>query len=259
MTNNPMPVRASPYAHQLQAFEFAIRLFTEDASPGTALLMEMGTGKTLTTIGIAGALSLMGRIKRVLVVAPLSILGVWLEEFARFANFPYTLQVLQGSGAKKADTLRAMTGPGLLIAVVNYESAWRMEDEIKAWKPDLVVADEGHKLKTHSTNASKAMHRIGAAARYRLLLTGTPVTNKALDIFSQYKFLNDQIFGRSFYSFRNRFFDMTGYGQHTPVMKRSMELEFTQRLHSIAFRATKKDCVRPDRAMCLVVWYYTAR
>jgi chromosome segregation ATPase len=45
---------------------------------------------------------------------------------------------------------------------------------------------------------------------YRLLLTGTPVTNKALDIFSQYKFLNPEIFGRSFYAFRNRYFDMTG-------------------------------------------------
>jgi len=85
-----------------------------------------------------------------------------------------------------------------------------------------MVCDEGHKIKTHSTNASKAMHRLGAAARYKMLLTGTPVTNKALDIFSQYKFLNDQIFGRSFYSFRNRYFDMVGYGQHTPVMKRSI-------------------------------------
>jgi SNF2 family DNA or RNA helicase len=106
-----------------------------------------------------------------------------------------------------------------------------------------VVCDEGHKIKSHGANASKAMHRIGAAARYRLLLTGTPVTNKALDIFSQYKFLNPEIFGRSFYAFRNRYFDMIGYGAHTPVMKRSMEQEFTQRLHCIAFRATKADCL----------------
>jgi len=243
MTNNPMPVRASPYAHQQSAFEFVTRLFTEDTSPGAALLMEMGTGKTLTTIGITGALWLTGRIRRVLIVAPLSIVGVWQEEFAKFADFRYNLAVLTGSGAKKAAILRGMIDATLQIAVVNYESAWRMEDEIKAWKPDLVVADEGHKLKTHSANASKAMHRIGALSRYRLLLTGTPVTNKALDIFSQYKFLNDQIFGRSFYAFRNRYFDMTGYGAHTPVMKRSMEQEFTQRLHCIAFRATKADCL----------------
>ena len=77
MTQANMPVRASPYAHQQEAFEFVTRLFTEDASPGAALLMEMGTGKTLTTIGIAGALWLTGRIRRVLIVAPLSIVGVW--------------------------------------------------------------------------------------------------------------------------------------------------------------------------------------
>jgi len=243
MTNTNLPIRAAPYAHQQQAYEFCYRLFTEDASPGAALLMEMGTGKTLTTIAIAGALWLTGRIQRVLIVAPLSIVGVWEQEFAKFADFRYNLAVLSGSGTKKAEILRAMVDATLQIAVVNYESAWRLEEEIKAWRPDLVVCDEGHKIKTHSTNASKAMHRLGGLARYKMLLTGTPVTNKALDIFSQYKFLNDQIFGRSFYSFRNRFFDMVGYGQHTPVMKRSMEREFTQRLHSIAFRATKAECL----------------
>ena len=238
-----MPIRAAPYAHQQSAYEFCYRLFTEDASPGAALLMEMGTGKTLTTIAVAGALWLTGRIKRVLIVAPLSIVGVWREEFAKFADYRYNLAVLSGSGAKKAEILRGMVDAMLQIAVVNYESAWRLEEEIKAWRPDLMVCDEGHKIKSHGTNASKAMHRVGGQARYRMLLTGTPVTNKALDIFSQYKFLNDQIFGRSFYSFRNRYFDMTGYGQHTPVMKRNLEREFAQRLHSIAYRATKAECL----------------
>jgi hypothetical protein len=126
---------------------------------------------------------------------------------------------------------------------VNYESAWRLERELAAWKPDLIIADEGHKIKTHNIAASKAMHRLGALAKYRLLLTGTPVTNKAIDIFSQYKFLDPRIFGQSFYSFRNHFFFMTGYGNHTPVLKKSMEDELTRRMHSIAFRATKKDCL----------------
>ena len=56
LTQAQMPIRAAPYAHQQAAYEFCTRLFTEDASPGAALLMEMGTGKTLTTIAIAGAL-----------------------------------------------------------------------------------------------------------------------------------------------------------------------------------------------------------
>ena len=196
---------------------------------------------------MAGQLYLSGKISRALVIAPLSILGVWDEEFRKFAGFDYTLAVLNGSGAKKADALRHLDGSPLQVAVVNYESAWRLEPELMKWLGkgggSLVIADEGHKIKTHKTNASKAMHRLGVKANYKLLLTGTPITNRALDVFSQYKFLNPAVFGNSFYSWRNRYFDMVGYGNHTPVMKRSMEPELTQKIHSIAFRATKAECL----------------
>ena len=241
-----MPITATPYKHQREAYRFTCGLFGLDGavrSRGAALLMEMGTGKTITAIAITGALYRAGRVKRVLVTAPLSILGVWEQEFDKFAAFDYSLAVLSGSGARKADTLRHMTGSGLQVVVVNYESAWRLEKEITAWQPDLIIADEGHKLKTHNTAVSKAMHRLGARAAYSLLLTGTVITNKALDVFSQYKFLNPGIFGNSFYAFRNRYFDMVGYGQHTPILRRSMEPDLTQRLHSIAFRATKAECL----------------
>lgn len=184
-----------------------------------------------------------GRIRRVLIVAPLSILGVWQDEFNNFADFDYNLAVLTGTSAKKIDTLRHLNGSALQVAVINYESAWRLEKELTAWNPDLIIADEGHKIKTHNISASKAMHRLGARARYRLLLTGTPVTNKAIDVFSQYKSLNPAIFGQSFYAFRNRYFDMVGYGNHTPVLKKSMERELTEKIHSIAYRATKAECL----------------
>ena len=178
-----------------------------------------------------------------LIVAPLSILGVWETEFAQFAAFDYALAVLTGDSAKKADTLRHMNGTALQVAVVNSESAWRMEQELSVWGPDLIVCDEGHKIKTHNISASKAMHRLGAKAGYRLLLTGTLITNKAIDVFSPYKFLNPAIFGTSFYAFRSRYFDMVGYGNHTPVLKKSMEAELSARLHSIAYRAAKADCL----------------
>ena len=212
-------------------------------SRGAALLMEMGTGKSLTAIAITGALSQAGLIRRVLIVAPLSILGVWEEEFQKFAAFPYALAVLSGSSAKKLDTLRHMNGTALQVVVVNYESAWRLEKALTAWHPDLIIADEGHKIKTHNIAASKAMHRMGREASYRLLLTGTVITNKAIDVFSQYKFLNPAIYGNSFYAFRNRYFDMVGYGNHTPVLKKSMESELTEKLHSISYRATKAECL----------------
>lgn len=176
-------------------------------------------------------------------VAPLSILGVWQDEFIKFAVFDYSLAVLDGTISRKVDTIRHMNGSDLQVLVVNYESAWRLESELTKWKPDMIICDEGHKIKTHNIAASKALHRLSAKAKYRLLLTGTVITNKPVDVFSQYKFADPRVYGQSFYLFRNRFFDMTGYGNHTPVMKKLMEPEFTERLHSIAFRATKAECL----------------
>jgi len=245
-----MLIRAAPYAHQREAYDFALRLFgaseggdAATVSKGCFYLMDMGTGKTLTSIAVMGTLYQRGLIGRVLIVAPLSILGVWAGEMEKFAGFDFAAAVLEGSMAKKIDTLRHLDGKPLQVAVVGYESMWRMEDEIAKWKPDLIICDESHRIKTHNAKAAKAAHRLGAAAKYKLALTGTPVTNKALDVFSQFKFLNPAVFGNSFYSFRNRYFNMTGYGNHTPVLKRTMEPELTRKIHSISYRATKAECL----------------
>lgn len=244
---NTMPIKAAPYLHQINAFNFVCRLFglmTETpVSRGAALLMEMGTGKTITTIAVVGALYNAGLIKRVLIVAPLSIVGVWQEELKKFADFDYMAITLEGNSSQKADALRHITGKPLQMILVNYESAWRLEAELVKYNADIVIADEGHKIKTHNTKQSKALHKLGAKARYKLLLTGTVITNKAIDVFSQYKFINPAIFGQSFYVFRNKYFDMGGYGNHTPVLKKSMEQVLTDKLHSIAFRTTKAECL----------------
>ena len=151
--------------------------------------------------------------------------------------------MIEGIGSRKSEKIRQIPTTGLQVAVINYESAWRLEKELAAWDANLIVCDEGHKIKTHNIAASKCMHRLGTRAQYRMLLTGTIITNKAIDIFSPYKFLNPAVFGNSFYAFRNRYFDMVGYGNHTPVLKTSMTEELTRRIHSIAFRATKAECL----------------
>ena len=251
MWHRKMPIRAAPFTHQRAAFEEAARRFgLADGiirSRGYGLLFEMGCGKSLTAIAIAGALYLAGKIKRVLVVAPLSVLGVWDEEFAKYADFEYSLTVLTGdSTKKKAEALGRITGSGLQIAVVNYDSAKLdgLSGKIMTWSPDLIIADEGHKMKTARTNTSKAMHRFGARATYKLLLTGTVITNKAFDVFSQYKFLNPTIFGSNYTSFKNLYFDELKFVNFSKLtLKPSMERDLMERIHSIAFRATKSECL----------------
>lgn len=242
-----MPIKVKPYEHQKKAFAFACDKFGvfdgKMKSCGTAFLMEMGTGKTISSISVAGCMYRFEKIDRLLIVAPLSILGVWEEEFAKFADFPYSLTVLKGTAAKKKEQLKNLPNDGLQVVVVNYETAWRLEKELLVFNADMIIADEAHKLKENRTSQSKGMHHLGDKAKYKLLLTGTVITNRELDVFSQYRFLNPQIFGTSFYTFRNRYFDMGGYGNHTPVFRQWMKEEFLEKLHSAAFRVTKAECL----------------
>lgn len=216
-----IPIKANLYQHQQNACRFSCERFgilpSDVHSNGVALLMEMGCGKTITSIAIAGILHEHRHIKKILITAPLSILGVWEQEFVRFADFPYQLTILKGSSSQKKEQLKKLHGNSLQITVVNYESAWRLEKELLAFDADLIICDEAHKIKENRTSQSKAMHHLGDKAKYKLLLTGTLITNKEIDVFSQYRFLNSKIFGTSFYVFRNKYFDMCGYGNHIPV------------------------------------------
>jgi SNF2 family DNA or RNA helicase len=241
-----MPIRAAPYAHQIAAFNFAMGLF-ESGRHGVAILADMGTGKTVITIAAAGALYEAGKVKRLLVICPKSIVGVWEAEFLKFADYEYAVAVLEGGMGKKADTLRHMTGGGLQVAVVNYESAWRLEAELTKWQPDMIVCDESSKIKNPQAKQAKAIHNLGKAAQYKAILTGTPITNSPLDFFSQYKFVDSGIFGASFYSFRARYAILGGYGNKQIIGYKHMA-ELVEKAHSIAYRIRIEDAVElPDK------------
>ncbi len=242
-----MPIKGTPYKHQRDAFEFACNKFglTDGIikSRGVALLLQMGCGKSLVAIAVAGCMFQREKINRMLIVAPLSVLGVWEDEFQKFADFPYTLTVLKGTLDKKKEQLKSLPNDGLQVVVVNYESAWRLEIELLNFNADLIVADEGHKLKENRSRQSRGMHKLGDKAKYKMLLTGTVITNSEVDVYSQYRFLNPDIFGTSFYTFRSEYFDMGGYGKHTPKFRKIMLNDFLKKLHSIAFRVTKEECL----------------
>lgn len=242
-----MPIKATPYQHQIEAFNFVCGKFglhgNDAISTGCSLLMEMGTGKSLTAIAITGALYNAGKIRKALIICPLSITGVWTEELSKFADFDYNAVVLRGTAEQKSKMLKQKQGEPLQVFIVNYESAWRLEKQLLAWNADLIVADESHKIKSHTTRQSKSLHKFGAKATYKMILTGTVITNKAVDVFSQYKFVNTEIFGSNFYNFVNEYCYRTGFENHTILLRKSAEQRFTEKLHSIAFRATKAECL----------------
>lgn len=186
----PVPrVKAKLYEHQQKAYEFALGIL--EHGKGLSILADMGTGKSLMTIAITGTLVQEQKVNRMLVVCPKSIVGVWEEEFRKFADYRYALMVLDGTLAKKKAAFGYMSGDALQVIVVNYESCWRLEKEIVKWHPDLIVCDESSKIKNPTTSQSKALHRLGKLTKFNIILTGTPITNNPLDIFSQYKFLDE--------------------------------------------------------------------
>lgn len=214
---------------------------------GFGLLFEMGCGKTLTAIAIAGAGYQMGKVDRLLIVAPTSVVAVWPKELREYAKFKYTCKTLLGEKQqriKQIDDLLKFPFKALKIAVINYESTWRPEilEKLKEFDADMVIADESQRIKTYDAAQSKAMHELGDQARYKLILSGTPVQTAAIDIWSQYRFLDKSVFGENFFKFRGRYAIMGGYGNKKIVGYRDLE-GLIKKEHSIAFRVTKDEAL----------------
>lgn len=220
---------------------------TPAVNKGFGLLFEMGCGKTLTAIAITGAAYQMGKVKRVLIVAPTSVCAVWPKEFQDYAAFPFIVKTMLGDKKKRLrelDDLIRFPYPHLKVAVINYESTWRdgIYEALEDYDADLIICDESQRIKTHDSEQSKAMHRLGDKARYKLILSGTPVQNEAVDIFSQYRFLDSTIFGQNFYVFRNRYAVMGGFNRKQIVSYRDLD-QLIQKEHSIAYRVTKDEAL----------------
>lgn len=214
---------------------------------GFGFLYEMGCGKTLNAIAVAGAMYLNGYISKVLIVAPSSVCSVWSKEFAEFADFNVTSKVMFGdkrTRLRRLQELKDYKFNALKVAVINYESVWRdgIYEALLEWDPDLVIADESQRIKTHTATQSKAMHQIGDRARYKLILSGTPVQNNAIDLYSQFRFLDSTIFGKNYYQFRSRYAVMGGFNNKQIVAYKNMD-QLIKKEHSIAYRVTKADAL----------------
>lgn len=214
---------------------------------GFGYLFEMGCGKTITAVATAGAGYQLGYIKRVLIVAPTSVCAVWPKEFQDYAAFPYTIRTMLGDKTKRLKELRdleAFPYEHLKVAVINYESVWRegIFEALRSYDADMIIADESQRIKTHDAAQSKAMHLLGDKARYKLILSGTPVQNEAVDIFSQYRFLDPTVFGDNFYTFRGRYAVMGGFNRKQIVAYRDLDALVKKEM-SVAYRVTKEEAL----------------
>lgn len=126
----------------------------------------MRLGKTLTALAIAGAAYKMGKIDRVLIVAPTSVVAVWPKEFQEFADFKYTCRTLLGDKThrlRELNDLQKFPFKAMKVAVINYESTWRegIFEALQEYDADLIICDESQRIKTHDAEQSKALHKLG--------------------------------------------------------------------------------------------------
>lgn len=209
---------------------------------GVMLSMDMGTGKSKVAIDLI----VNHRIRKALIICPLSVVRVWPREFRTHAGVGYNVIPLdEGSVERKTDVARqclqlATQRKEPIVFVINYESAaagafaqWSLKQE---W--DLIILDESHKIKAPGGKRSMHFAHLGKRARRRLCLTGTPMPHSPLDLYAQYRFLDPSVFGTSFVQFRNRYANMGGYGGYQVVSYKNIP-ELHQKMYTRAFRVTK--------------------
>ncbi|KAG5312115.1 RA54B protein, partial [Acromyrmex insinuator] len=162
---------------------------------GAILADEMGLGKTLQCITLIWTMLKKGPygkpiIKRVLIVTPSSLCNNWEKEFVKWLGrhriFPYVI----GGKNKPKDFIKY---PRNSIMIISYEMFIKCHTEINEMAFDLIVCDEGHRLKNSNIKAAKMLNEINC--KKRIVLTGTPIQNDLKEFYALIDFVNPGILG----------------------------------------------------------------
>lgn len=201
---------------------------------------EMGTGKTLTMIAAANQLAQAGQVSRVLTVCPNSLKHNWAAELKR-SCMDWHVVVLDGDReARKRLLLKAVPGK-LVWVIVNYEALVGLTKELREHGFELIIADEAHQIKNHKAQKTKALKALPAS--YRWALTGTPISQNPLDIWSIFDWIITDYLGKSFYAFRARYANVYS-GAGFPMIKGWKNLdELKKRLEPYSVRVLKAECL----------------
>lgn len=155
------------------------------------LFMEMGTGKTRVTIEMAVRRREAGKITRCLWFCPVST-----KETIR-------IEILKHSGETayvfnpKTDDQSEIDAFWVIIGIESMSSSdrVRMAALALAKRDTMAVVDESSFIKSHNSERSEWITRVGEACYYRLILTGTPISQGLIDLYSQMRFLSPRILG----------------------------------------------------------------
>ncbi len=245
--------KTKPYAHQLTALEKSWN------KENYAYFMEMGTGKTKVLIDNVAMLYDKGKIDGVLIIAPKGVVKTWYEQELpihlpdHIENVSVLWQPnITKTQQEKLDTLFEIES-ALHILVMNVEAlstekgvkfATKFINSHKA----MMAIDESTTIKTPTARRTKNIIKIGINAKYKRIMTGSPITKNPLDLYTQCEFLDPWLLDfSSYYAFRNRYAEMKTmhvHGRSIQVVDKFQNLgELSDTVKEFSYRVLKEDCL----------------
>ncbi len=245
--------KTKPYTHQLTALEKSWNKETY------AYFMEMGTGKTKVLIDNMSMLYDKGKIDGALIVAPKGVIKTWYEQElpTHLPNHIENVTVLWQSNITKGQQEKLESlfeiETSLHILVMNVEAfstnkGMKFASKFLNSHKVLMAIDESTTIKTPTAKRTKNIIDLGEHAKYRRIMTGSPVTKNPLDLYTQSYFLDPYLLDHaSYYSFRNRYAVMKSMhvrGRTIQVVRAFQNLaELSDKLKDFSYRVLKKDCL----------------
>lgn len=211
MRETTAAIRRNPHNHPLRKALLKIPLLPYQldgvafaAGAGRAILAdEMGLGKTIQGVGTAEYLAREAEIKKVLVVCPASLKSQWRSEIHRFCD--RDVQLVGGPAAERG----AQYNNSEFFTVCNYEQVLRDIVSIEQVKWDLIILDEGQRIKNWEAKTSNVIKSL--KSRFALVLSGTPLENRLDELYSVVQFIDDRRLGPGFRFFnKHRVVDEKG-------------------------------------------------
>jgi len=245
--------KTKPYGHQLTALE------KSSDKKVYALFMEMGTGKTKVAIDNLAMLYDKGKVNGALIIAPKGVYKNWYsQEFPAHMSkhIRYKLVLWQAAinqkQKKRLDTL-FKTGVDLHILIMNVEafSTTKGVDFAKKFlscHETFMVVDESTTIKNPGAKRTKNIINLAMHAKYRRILTGSPVTKSPLDLYKQCEFLDPYLLNHSsYYTFRSRYATMrtanfNGRSVQLVVGYKNLA-ELSEKLKPFSYRVLKDECL----------------